>query len=281
MPFDRTRLGTFREILRRLADDYGVTSEKLVNEIADERSAKGLSHLHVSRSLLDRVKTGKNTRKIIELGEIWDYVAAHPRYRVVFDAPEAAPTTLPPDAALAEAIRRFFPENREGNTYHLRDIRGLFVGRYAMYRPLWRSAPDNPLIQISQIDITDTAYGLQIAEIQDFTKDITYFYYQKDEGVMFPYGKYIYFMTREMGGDPDQSAVKLGVIDGLLRAQGLVQSFHGVLFGSSNLYIYPAARFFCRRTTEEIKADVMREDSIPIREARQYLMSPILSTLLP
>jgi hypothetical protein len=186
---------------------------------------------------------------------------------------------LSPEAVLAHALNRVFPEQRQANTYHLADIRTPLLGNYMMYRPHWRSSLESTLIQTSMIEITDTIYGLEINEIQDFPAGTTYYYYQKDKGVVFPYGKYIYYLTRELGGGPDQSTVKLGLIKGLLTTGGAVQSFYGMVFGSSNLHIYPAAKFFCRRIANSIKSDVRKLIEISDPEAKQYLEDPIVMNM--
>ena len=281
MPITRAELPMVRETLLRLTAEYGLSSTKLLDLFDKARSEHNQSVHIISRATLDRLKIGQEVNKIAELSALWDFLETHSDYsRVCREERErlrrasSAGDAAPENRTFAGALRDFFPE-REGTSFPRRNIQRNFPGRYAMYRAPPRSNVGG-LVQSSLLEITTTIEGLSIMELQDFA-DPEYYYYQRDEGHIFPYGKYIYFVMKEVGSEVDNSCVKMAVIKGFVAPRGLVQTFYGILYTSSNLFVYPAAKFICRRADANVKSEVTELSRIPFSDVREYLMEPVLT----
>jgi hypothetical protein len=277
MSLDPTQLDAFRKALHTLWNEHNISSQKLLDLVAADRQQKKLPALAIARATLDRFKANKEIRKPDELEDIQTFLTSHRRYGYLFRTAAGATADIPPEVGFARALSGFFMD--KSTTHHFENLRAQSPGNYVMYRPCWRASPSDGLLQTSRVEIEDAPHGLKIAEIQDFPPGNNWEYYQRDEGFMFPFCNYIYFVIKETDGAPDQSSVKFGVINWLIwPARRNIQSFRGVLYAASNLGIYPAAKFYCRRVQQETKSEVIRIADVHDIEIRNYLTEPILTT---
>src|SRR4051812_4017422 len=97
---------------------------------------------------------------------------------------------ISPEAAFARALSGFFVN--KATVYDFESLCAHSPGNYIMYRPFWRSAPEDRLLQTSLIQIYNVPHGLKIVETQDFPPG-EWDYFQRDEGFLFPFCNHIYY----------------------------------------------------------------------------------------
>lgn len=282
MPFDPDNPDVFREILRTIAGRLFLTSAKMIDLVHENRSGRkheGRGPFDLTRSALDRFKQGQRIKNIRGLRELWMVLETHEDTTSFF--PKSDRPAISWDASLLSALPRFFAENGREPSYDLAVLGDRIAGSYVMYRPDWRPRIPSGLARASLVQIDHTGAGFSISETQDFPQTADEpADWQHDVGVMASFARYIYFLMREEKSPG--TAVKFGLVDALFPFNGShhVNWFRGVLFVSSNLAIFPLAKFFCRRVSEanEVQGRVMRIADIEDGEAKAYLSEPFRSS---
>jgi hypothetical protein len=156
-----------------------------------------------------------------------------------------------------------------------------------MYRPnmLTTTNPSTPdgLIRASELTIRTEGDALLVEEVQDFPQsEYGRKYFQRNSGVMFPYGVYVFFLMRgERVDDNVETSFKACVIDLVeTHKTTAIEYFYGTIFVASSLKIFPTVRCYCVRNHGDLRPGLMPLASVADGEARAGLGSE-LARMLP
>jgi hypothetical protein len=249
-----------------------IGSERLLKELG----AAGLMPAEpdgISRSALDKFVAGgakATSRKPLALAALYRFLQGHEVYAA--SLPSAPPVTA---SMLAPMLARFFTDARVNDTYLTRDLRNVMGGEYVLYRPDWRGNTDTGLFRVSRlgVDVDVRRDGMCVTETQDWSNAGGVRHFQQDEGGLFSYGLYVYFLTRETSGG---RLVRLWVVTGMEPHAGsglTVQWFQGFVWGASAVRVFQVAPFFCQRLEEgqAFQPGVRRLDDLDNEPARAHL----------
>jgi hypothetical protein len=281
MPYDSSKAAEFRTILKTLSEEAFLSSDKALDLVhADRRKQHGgaaLAPLDLSRSAIDRFKSGGRIKSNGGLRELWRVLESHPDYAYAFSKPATVPMTVSPEEAMASALTRYFSESSESKPlYNVGKVRRRLAGRYILYRPAWRLGVPPQMFMTSFIEIVDTDIAHCVFYEQDFPEDDKYgAYYQKDAGFIFTFGNSIYVLAKQIG---EGTTVRLMVANTVERTEGKenrkwVEYFFGLMYTASYLRLYPSVKFFCQRirANENAKSEYMLLENIPNAAAIAYL----------
>jgi hypothetical protein len=274
MPYDSSKPDAFRKILAAVGAGENLASNSMIAMVHRERAKKKITTpFDLTRSALDRFRKNHRIKNIAGLRELYRVLESDPDCSRYFPVATSAP---PAEETFARVLTRFFAGKQP--SYDLATLGGLITGSYVMYRPNFRPPTPEGRARASLITIEAKESEVTIAETQNFpASGPEAAFYQHDTGAMGAFAKFIYFLMRE---DAPGTAVKFGLVNYLFpySQNALVNSFHGVLFTSSNTAIFPLSKFFCRRLeTPDAKMDsgLIEIRKIKDREAREYLSTPL------
>jgi hypothetical protein len=179
---------------------------------------------------------------------LWDVLESDGNFKYAFaDAQKwTAPATA--EEAMSQGLEAYFSRSSH-ELADLVSLRRRMVGKYILYRPAWRDGAPTGAFQTSLMEIRDVISAANVFETQDFAEtDILGGYYQKDEGFLFCYGLYTFFLTAGTARNP---SLKLWVVTQAMPPgdDKPIRWFQGKLYATGRWNAYDSVKFACLRVT--------------------------------
>jgi hypothetical protein len=258
---------TLRETLRAIKDAK-VGSKALLKQFHSQCELPE-GEPAISVKTLDAFIRGRASKRPVAMAALFAWLRAHSVYSAYFPVAAAAePSSVDPNV-FAGVLSRFFTDPGAANTFvSAEEIETVFSGQFMLYRTDW----SRRFFRVSKLDIWACDTAMRVTETQKFIDDNLPFD-QVDEGVLWPYGRYAYFLTKETGG----TRVMLGIISEsypLPHQKQPVEGFRGVVSCSSRKGMHHNGLFFCRRSRSHDPADfgIIKPRDIKDESARGYLL---------